>query len=496
MTKLTATMSRKPGQNGALPARVGPYLIVFLLLFQGCQLDPAEGLEPAVVPNDDTTLVQEAPLVLRQLGIPVDGLPTYDERTLHHMTNRIRAGLHCGNASLVCGGAPVRPLAWYSQAGAASHWFARHLHDARCFQHQTCCYLENVGGTVQCDSRGYQCSGGTGNCDDNNCGGSSVAERLSLFGASYTGENIAAGNSTPETTICQWLNSPGHRTNMCNSSHGSLGAGHYPGSNCYRNYWVQNFAGGTPPTGIVSGSHWTDGGTIFGALLYFPGAAGPPQAASVVIDGTCHAMTRELGDDVTGAWRVSLNPGSGCHTYWFLVTGHNSERYAYPSAGSFQAGSGCSGDYTVDRAPAECEGVIPECRIGESRPCYTGPLATRNVGLCREGAEACSEGFFTGVCEGQTLPSQEVCADLLDNDCDGVVDDDCGEVPDGGLPDQGDPDAGDPKTTTDDGCSCRAGHTGGNLPLSGVLLLFALFRFRRKSRKTQAVSACSPSSRA
>jgi len=398
------------------------------LFVVGCGFNPEDGEAGSQAPASD-----KLGTVKRALGEPIDGLPTYHERTVHHMTNRIRAGMDCGNPSLVCGGAPVRPLAWNHTVATASHWFAQHLHDAMCFQHNTCCYLENVNGVVQCDSDGYQCSGGQGSCNDNDCDGTSWSGRVSMFGGSTTGENIAAGNSTAGATICQWLNSPGHRTNMCNSSHGSLGTGHYSGSNCYGSYWVQNFASGPPAAGIVSGSHWNDSGTVFGALLYFPGASAPPLTAEVVINGECHAMTRELGDNEIGSYVAEgISLGSGCHAYWFLAEDSEGARYAYPTNGSYLMGSGCGGIYTSDQSGADCEGGTQNCQSGETRSCYTGPDSTQNVGECHEGTQECINGTF-GACVGEQLPEAEIC-DGLDNDCNGVADDPCECTPGEQIP--------------------------------------------------------------
>ncbi|MDP2600089.1 MAG: hypothetical protein Q8P84_05060 [Deltaproteobacteria bacterium] len=53
-------------------------------------------------------------------------------------------------------------------------------------------------------------------------------------------------------------------------------------------------------------------------------------------------------------------------------------------------------------------------------PCYTGPAATKDKGVCREGTQSCN-GYQWGDCEGEILPTAETC-DNLDNDCDGVTD--------------------------------------------------------------------------
>jgi uncharacterized protein YkwD len=59
-------------------------------------------------------------------------------------------------------------------------------------------------------------------------------------GWSRAGENIAAGYSY--TSVVQgWIDSPGHRANML-GDYTHIGIGYYAGSNCYRTYFVQNFA--------------------------------------------------------------------------------------------------------------------------------------------------------------------------------------------------------------------------------------------------------------
>lgn len=64
---------------------------------------------------------------------------------------------------------------------------------------------------------------------------------MKSFGISYrtAGENIAKGYSTPEAVVNGWMNSPGHRANILNSSYTHIGVGYVASGN----YWTQMFVG-------------------------------------------------------------------------------------------------------------------------------------------------------------------------------------------------------------------------------------------------------------
>jgi hypothetical protein len=57
------------------------------------------------------------------------------------------------------------------------------------------------------------------------------------------GENIAAGQRSPEEVMVDWMNSPGHRSNILNAGFTKLGVGYYYNAQApYRYYWVQMFS--------------------------------------------------------------------------------------------------------------------------------------------------------------------------------------------------------------------------------------------------------------
>ncbi len=64
---------------------------------------------------------------------------------------------------------------------------------------------------------------------------------MKSFGISYktAGENIAKGYRTPEAVVDGWMNSPGHRANILNSSYTHIGVGYVADGS----YWTQMFVG-------------------------------------------------------------------------------------------------------------------------------------------------------------------------------------------------------------------------------------------------------------
>ena len=64
------------------------------------------------------------------------------------------------------------------------------------------------------------------------------------------------------------------------------------------------------------------------------------------------------------------------------------------------------------------------CQPGAVEDCYTGYEGTEGVGPCVGGTRLCGEGGVWGACDGEVVPSGETCADGIDNNCNGAVDED------------------------------------------------------------------------
>lgn len=93
------------------------------------------------------------------------------------------------------------------------------------------------------------------------CGGGDDRLRAAGYDWTFCAENIAAGQTSPEQVIHDWLNSPGHRANLLHPNARDIGVAYHTGGN-YGTWWTQVFAA---PAGQQGGG----GGQ----------AAAPPPAA-------------------------------------------------------------------------------------------------------------------------------------------------------------------------------------------------------------------------
>lgn len=64
------------------------------------------------------------------------------------------------------------------------------------------------------------------------------------------------------------------------------------------------------------------------------------------------------------------------------------------------------------------------CTPGHVQSCYDGLVGTDGVGPCHGGTQTCNtNGTAYGICMAQVIPSDEICANGVDEDCSGTPDD-------------------------------------------------------------------------
>jgi hypothetical protein len=82
-----------------------------------------------------------------------------------------------------------------------------------------------------------------------------------------------------------------------------------------------------------------------------------------------------------------------------------------------------AGNYVLNIA----EGGPVRCTAGRTRTCYGGPMGTQGVGRCAAVTQTClAQGVWPELCRGDVRPAEaEVCANRVDDDCDGMTDEGC-----------------------------------------------------------------------
>lgn len=130
------------------------------------------------------------------------------------------------------------------------------------------------------------------------------SSRVVYAGWQSTGENIAAGQANAASVMSTWMGSSGHRANILDSRYTGLGVGFATGS-CYRTYWVQIFAIGSPIRHLPGGSGDLNRDsaadvlavTSTGQLLLYPGNGAGGWGAATTVDPSWGSLAfTPLGD--------------------------------------------------------------------------------------------------------------------------------------------------------------------------------------------------------
>lgn len=159
--------------------------------------------------------------------------------------------------------------------------------------------------------------------------GSTPGDRITAAGYVWNtcGENIAAGYQAPEAVVEAWMNSPGHRANILNTSFCDIGVGYaYVAARTYGHYWTQNFGrkAGVSVCPTPTDPPWpgTDGLSAIGWVASFyvaywgrsPDPEGRGYWVDKVTSGTLTAAevaeNFALSDEAKALYAYFQNPGA------------------------------------------------------------------------------------------------------------------------------------------------------------------------------------------
>jgi hypothetical protein len=310
-------------------------------------------------------------------GDPLDAyptLPSWHERAIHVLTNACRMDptgyrdTYVGNYNILLpqNYPPVDPLYWFIDLNRVARDHAEDIANDCGLQHSS-------------------------------CDGTSFQDRVySYYTKSYSiAENIATGRSSPVQTMVQWImdgdppagdktgrNGDGHRANIMNGRYIEIGVGYAYGSVRWNHFWVQDFGGGDSDYDyhkVPAGSHFFESGNIIFMAGYHDTLGNPPSKASVIIDGSEHALSLHLGSQAKGSYSVIQPEGSSCREYYFIFTDASARDFRYPEGGMLATYG--EGSCTKHYIPPESLSVNPMAPGPNSSDrirvrCWPNPFST------------------------------------------------------------------------------------------------------------------------
>ncbi|MBW4634338.1 MAG: CAP domain-containing protein [Iphinoe sp. HA4291-MV1] len=190
--------------------------------------------------------------------------------------------------------------------------------------------------------------------------GSKPWDRAETVGyeAQMMGENIAAGQRTPQQVVQDWMNSSGHRANILNLRYADIGIGFY------NNYWVQDFGSGdTNPMSYIPNS--TSNSGIASESTLTPQSLSTRTATldSVSPSNSVSEPTPQSGSDTgqgTGSDKLIDNPADD----WLLNGGVSNNPLSNTLGGdTFIVGQDESFDWIGNLHKSENKPVVDGSRI-------------------------------------------------------------------------------------------------------------------------------------
>lgn len=357
-------------------------------------------------------------------GEPVNGFPSWYERTILVLTNEARSDPQtaltpCSDDACperACYDGPRQPVYWDLNLNRASRFHADNLTKTGAgMQHDSPCDLSPTIGEDYpdtCDgSAACACLGG-----EVSCAGACPRfnARVGLFGVGSYAENIAWFGDPVDVfhawlfenaseAACQWTYDKGHRWNILNGDLSTLGVG---ADNAYT---VQDFGYGSHAEKIVAATHYPRAGSNITFMLNWRDSVGP-TSAMVDVGGTCQPLSLTVGEAGNGTYTATAAV-SGCTKYFFIAEDAQGNEIHYPTTGSFAIG--CDEEYTTDRpaAGAGCS-CTPSCA---GKVCGDDGCGG-SCGACSGANQTCTEFQCQcqhDGCEGSCCGAGEVCSNAV-----------------------------------------------------------------------------------
>lgn len=284
-------------------------------------------------------------------GVPIDGLPSADERSLLLWTNAARVAPEAFTAEYEAGGCSTADFSDDEITAKAPLYIDLDLTE-----------VARVHSTDMAENGCFQ---------HESCDGTDTWERIGEYytdATSALGENIANGYGTPRTTMLSgWMCSDaGHRGNIMSGDFNEMGPG------VDGEFMTQDFAGGTlsdgsPPVRMAifeDGTYYADWGD-----------SAAPVGIAIVRDGRSTFMDRVWGEDdngIYGVTEVEQDDNVSEHS-WFVFWQRSGDSGGFPEVGAFLD----DGSYVTERLePVDIDATKLKL-VG----CATSPAASGRAAL-------------------------------------------------------------------------------------------------------------------
>jgi MYXO-CTERM domain-containing protein len=343
-------------------------LLACLLLATGCL---APGSEPV---NERSGAV----------GEPANGFPSALERLGLMAINRARSDPQTVTGPQSTSYPARPPVIWSAVLNQSARFHSVNLETSNVtLMHTSPCPLNTNVATTGCTGDPScacaspvpsMCAACAKAAATNTCGTDPFV-RIGYFtsgsGVGASGEVAAAGYGDPIAVVDGWMDeaagNDGHRKILTDqgTTANTMGYGHASGANCWKSFDVgdsgnlKNATIPKIPTAAVSPASSAAGTFTFYSTWADP-SLGAPASIDVVVDGSCTALTRELGTDKLNAtYKGTATLAAGCHNYFILARDASGATVTYPTTGAITVAVGsstCSSDYVATAPTASCAG--------------------------------------------------------------------------------------------------------------------------------------------